>query len=85
MSSEVSTVCEKCGAAIIDANAFCIRCGTQRKFARTEGAHSRFCTKCGSPLTDDTELRIKCGAPAGSAGGALASEPSSGLSAPMSS
>ena len=85
MSSEVSTVCEKCGAAIIDANAFCTKCGTQRKFARTEGAHSRFCAKCGSPLTDDTELCIKCGAPAGSAGGASASDPSSGSSAPMSS
>lgn len=63
MSSEVSTVCEKCGAPIVDANAFCIRCGTRRKSARTEVTHSRFCTKCVSPLTHDTEFCIRCGAP----------------------
>ena len=76
MSSEVSTVCEKCGAATVGASPFCTRCGARRESARTGVARSRFCTKCGSPLIDDTEFCIKCGAPTGSAGMASASQAS---------
>ncbi len=51
MSSEVKAVCEKCGASILETNAFCTKCGARR-----------LCTKCGSPLTAQTKFCTKCGA-----------------------
>src|SRR5258708_34093704 len=51
MSSEVTAICEKCGASISETNAFCTKCGARR-----------LCTKCGSPLTAQTKFCTKCGA-----------------------
>src|SRR5213592_1346702 len=62
MSSEVTAICEKCGAVGSEASAFCIKCGAQRMAMRTEGDDSRhFCTRCGSPITPDTQFCVKCG------------------------
>src|SRR5258708_18001644 len=50
MSSEVTAICEKCGASISETNAFCTKCGARR-----------LCSKCGSPLTAQTKFCTKCG------------------------
>src|SRR5258708_5092714 len=50
MSSEVTALCGKCGASILETNAFCTKCGARR-----------LCTKCGSPLTAQTKYCTKCG------------------------
>src|SRR6266699_292527 len=44
MSSEVTAVCEKCGASILETNAFCTKCGARR-----------FCTKCGAQVEGTPE------------------------------
>jgi hypothetical protein len=64
MSSEVTAICDKCGASIAEASAFCIKCGARRMSPRAEADGSRrFCTRCGSPTTPDTQFCVKCGNP----------------------
>jgi len=61
MSSEVTAVCEKCGASIPEKNAFCIKCSTRRNASTYQVDARSFCTKCGSPLTAQTKFCTKCG------------------------
>jgi outer membrane protein OmpA-like peptidoglycan-associated protein len=58
-------ICKQCGAALIEGNAFCTKCGARRSEV-TETAQ-RFCTKCGAALPTSTKFCTKCGAAAGAA------------------
>jgi OmpA-OmpF porin, OOP family len=65
MSSEVPAICEKCGASILETNAFCTKCGARRNASTDQVGARRLCTKCGSPLTVQTKFCTKCGAQVG--------------------
>src|SRR5258708_22540821 len=63
MSSEVSTVCEKCGASLDAKDAFCTSCGAYRSSSTQPSVSQRFCTKCGSLMFAEAKFCEKCGAP----------------------
>ena len=62
----MSMNCKQCGAALIEGNAFCTKCGARRSDASAPATAQRFCTTCGAPL-GGTKFCTKCGAPAGDA------------------
>lgn len=57
--------CKQCGAALKERDAFCTKCGAQRRMA-VESAAQRFCRKCGSACAAGTKFCTKCGAEVGS-------------------
>src|SRR6266851_9167017 len=62
MSSEVTAVCEKCGASIRETTAFCTKCGARRTASTGTAGVGRFCTTCGPPLAAQTKFCTQCGA-----------------------
>ena len=61
MSSEVTALCEKCGASIPETNAFCTKCGARRNVSTYQVSARLFCTKCSSPVAAQTKYCTRCG------------------------
>ena len=49
---------------LIEGDAFCTHCGTQRSEQAAPTAPARFCTRCGAALAPATKVCTQCGAPA---------------------
>ena len=58
----MSKLCRRCGTSLVENQAFCISCGTQREDFTAAHSVSRFCTTCGSPAQDGSVFCTKCGA-----------------------
>jgi OmpA-OmpF porin, OOP family len=71
-------ICKQCGAALIEGNAFCTKCGAPRSLEAVLAASGRFCTKCGAALPTTTKFCTKCGAALGAATGVSRPEATSG-------
>lgn len=61
----MSLNCKQCGAALIEGNWFCTKCGAPRSEQTAPVPAGRFCTRCGAALATATKFCTKCGATAG--------------------
>lgn len=64
----MSTICEKCGAALAERGTFCTACGARKSPPGATAGARRFCTRCGA-LLGGTKFCVKCGVPADVASG----------------
>lgn len=63
----MSLNCKQCGAALIEGNRFCTKCGAPRSEQTAPVPAGRFCTRCGAALATATKFCMRCGAATDSA------------------